>query len=92
MRTFVLPSLPFSLPPSLPSSLPSSLPNRVDYKSNPTNPTNLIFWELEMIIGDEILKLDIGIGYWNWMLALELDIGIVCWNWNGTMELNIENM
>ena len=75
MRTFVLPSLPFSLP------------NRVDYKSNPTNPTNLIFWKLEMIIGDEILKLDIEIGYWNWIM--ELDIGIGCWHWDWTLELYV---
>ena len=71
MRTFVLPSLPFSLT------------NRVDLKSNPTYSRNLIFWELEVIIG-----FNIDIGYWNCLL--ELDIGIGCSNYILELDIGIK--
>ena len=52
--------------PSLPPFLPPSLTNRVDLKSIPTNPTNLISWKLEIIIG-----FNVEIVYW---MELELEI------------------
>ena len=83
--------------PSLPPFLSPFLTDRVDLKSNPTNPRYLISWELEEIIGFNIdigclnflLELYIGIGNWDWNLGLEIRIGN--WDWKLRLEIGIEN-